>query len=104
MMFDYDVNVRETFLIFETWSRNVTDLETCTATLDINDQDQLKVFAKYQRYVLKSFQIVRKLSKDKRKPFLEREGQRRLAKRWQIYFIMEEGVQVANGCPPSRSW
>ena len=85
MLVHYGENVKYTFQIFEIWSRNKADSDDCVRTLDVNDQSQLKIFAKYQIYVLKAFNIVLKLEKAKRKAFLSKEGTKRLAKRWQIW-------------------
>ena len=81
----YSERVKSTFHIFETWARDETQIEYWTKVLDIDNQADLKVFAKYQSYVIKIFRLVERLPKGLRRRFLKENANARLAERWLIW-------------------
>ena len=85
MYIKYGDDVKSTFGIFETWARSKTASDVWTKTLDIENQQDLEKFAKYQNYVIKSFKIILSLKPAQRKILLRKEGSTRLARRWLIW-------------------
>ena len=81
----YSENTKATFSVFENWSREETDIECWTKYLDIDKQEDLTLFAKYQSYVVKSFLIVQKLPKNLRRRFLKENANKKLAERWLVW-------------------
>ena len=85
MKIEYDDEIKATYALFEKWARANSEIKTWSETLDLDSQDQLKLFAKFQSFVLKSFMIIRNLKKEHRWKVLTETGSKRLASRWLIW-------------------
>ena len=85
MTFDYNENVLGTVKIFETWSRNRSEISSWSDSLDLDNQEHLKLFAKYQIFVIRAFKIILKLKKKDRSKVLNAKGSEKLATRWLIW-------------------
>ena len=85
MFLSYNDDVKVTFGLFEIWARSKTSPEVWTKHLNVEDQKDLELFAKFQSYVVKSFKIIHSLKTKDRKVILESQGSTRLATRWLIW-------------------
>lgn len=81
----YGEDVKFTYHLLENWSKSQTDSETWRDTLDLEKQEDLKKFAKFQSYIIKSFKIILGVDKENRESFLKAQGTQRLATRWLIW-------------------
>ena len=69
----------------ENWSKTKTRPHEWYNTLDLDSQENLEQFAKFQRFVMKAFKILLPLTSENQEKTLNKGGSVKLAQRWLIW-------------------